>query len=170
MHLVGFVLNEKKSELDLVQDIQFLGIRLRLDLKVALLPESKAQEIAARAGQLSSLRVLSYHQVAQLMGSLNWASGLIPLGRLYLIPLQHYFHSLGLTDRFAHYVGKTQGPCQLSPAMAGPVFSYLCNPYPSFPGGFYDFHRFPHGRFPNFWYMGPLWTASSISIAWNSRW
>ena len=35
-----------------------------------------------------------------LMGSLNWASGLIPLGRLYLRPLQRYFHTLGVTDRF----------------------------------------------------------------------
>ena len=34
------------------------------------------------------------------MGSLNWASGLIPLGRLYLKPLQYHFHSLGLTNRF----------------------------------------------------------------------
>ena len=34
------------------------------------------------------------------MGSLNWASGLILLGRLYLRRLQRYFHSLGLTDRF----------------------------------------------------------------------
>ena len=34
------------------------------------------------------------------MGSLNWASGLIPLGRLYLRPLQYHFHSLGLTNRF----------------------------------------------------------------------
>ena len=34
------------------------------------------------------------------MGSLNWASGLIPLGRLYLRPLQRHFHSLGLTDWF----------------------------------------------------------------------
>ena len=34
------------------------------------------------------------------MGSLNWASGLIPLGRLYLRPLQRHFHSLGLTDQF----------------------------------------------------------------------
>ena len=34
------------------------------------------------------------------MGSLNWASGLILLGRLYLRPLQRFFHSLGLTDRF----------------------------------------------------------------------
>ena len=34
------------------------------------------------------------------MGSLNWASGLIPLGCLYLRNLQRHFHSLGLTDQF----------------------------------------------------------------------
>ena len=100
LDLVGFVLNRKKSELDLTQDLQFLGIRLRLDLGEASLPESKAWKIVARARHLSSLHVLSYIQVSQLMGSLNWASGLIPLGRLYLRPLQHYFHSLGLTDLF----------------------------------------------------------------------
>ena len=106
-----------------------------------MLPESKTQEIAARAHQLSSLRVLYYHQVAQLIGSLNWASGLIPLGRLYLRPLQRYFHSLGLTDRFMP--PRRSDPsvlCQLTPALAGKVFSHLWNPYPSFPGGFYDFH------------------------------
>ena len=100
LDLVGFILNRKKSELDLTQDLQFLGIRLRLDLGEASLPESKAWEIVARARHLSSLRVLIYSQVSQLMGSLNWASGLIPLGRLYLRPLQRHFHSLGLTNRF----------------------------------------------------------------------
>ena len=100
LDLVGFILNRKKSELDLSQDLQFLGIRLRLDLGEASLPESKAWEIVARARHLSSLHVLTYSQVSQLMGSLNWASGLIPLGRLYLRPLQRYFHSLGLTHRF----------------------------------------------------------------------
>ena len=100
LDLVGFILNRKKSELDLTQDLQFLVIRLRLDLGEASLPESKAWEMVARARHLSSLRVLTYSQVSQLMGSLNWASGLIPLGRLYLRPLQCHFHSLGLTDRF----------------------------------------------------------------------
>ena len=97
LDLVGFVLNRKKSELDLTQDIQFLGICLHLE---ASLPESKAWEIVARARHLSSLHVLSYTQVSQLMGSLNWASGLIPLGRLYLRPHQRHFHSIGLTDWF----------------------------------------------------------------------
>ena len=100
LDLVGFILNRKKSELDLTQDIQFLRIRLRLDLGEASLPESKAREIVARARHLSSLNILTYSQVAQFMGSLNWASGLIPLGRLYLRPLQYHFHSLGLTNRF----------------------------------------------------------------------
>ena len=54
----------------------------------------------ASARHLSSLRVLTYSQVPQLMGSLNWASGLIPLDRLYLRPLPRLFHSLGLTNRF----------------------------------------------------------------------
>ena len=100
LDLVGFILNQKKSELDLTQDLQFLGIHLRLDLGRALLPESKAGEIVACARHLSSLKVLNYSQVSHLMGSLNWASGLIPLGRLYLRPLQRHFHSLGLTNRF----------------------------------------------------------------------
>ena len=100
LDLVGFILNQKKSELDLTQDLQFLGIHLRLDLGRALLPESKAGEIVACARHLSSLKVLNYSQVSHFMGSLNWASGLIPLGRLYLRPLQRHFHSLGLTNRF----------------------------------------------------------------------
>ena len=100
LDLVGFILNPKKSELDLTQDLQFLGIHLRLDLGRALLPESKAWEIVACARHLSSLKVLSYSQVAHFMGSLNWASSLIPLGRLHLRPLQRHFHSLGLTNRF----------------------------------------------------------------------
>ena len=112
LDLVGFVLNRKKSELEMTQDLQFLGIHLHLDLGEASLPESKAWEIVARARHLSSLLVLTYTQVSQLMGSLNWASGLIPLGRLYLRPLQHHFHSLGLTDRFT--LPRRSGPLVLA--------------------------------------------------------
>ena len=59
LDLVGFILNRKKSELDLVQDIQFLRIRLCLDSGEALLPESKAWEIVAGACDLSFLGILS---------------------------------------------------------------------------------------------------------------
>ena len=164
LDLVGFILNQKKSELDLTQDIQFLGIHLHLDLGKALLPESKAWEIVVRARHLSSLEVLDYTQVSQLLGSLNWASGLIPLGRLYLRPLQRHFHSLGLTDWFTPpHLGPCQlGPCQPTSAMAGPTFSYLRNPDPRISGGLYDFHGRlqsglgrPHGGFQDFGYLDP---------------
>ena len=164
LDLVGFILNRKKSEIDLTQDIQFLGIHLRLDLGKALLSESKAWEIVARARHLSSLEVLDYTQVSQLLGSLNWASGLIPLGRLYLRPLQRHFSSLGLTDRFTPpHLGPCQlGPCQPTSAMAGPTFSYLRNPDPRISGGLYDFHGRlqsglgrPHGGFQDFGYLDP---------------
>ena len=52
------------------------------------------------AYRISSQKTLSYREVSQFMGSLNWASGLIPLGHLHLRPLQN-FHSLGLTNRFS---------------------------------------------------------------------
>ena len=165
LDLVGFILNRKKSELDLTQDLQFLGICLRLDLGEASLPESKAWEIVARARHLSSLRLLTYSQVSQLMGSLNWASGLIPLGRLYPRPLQRHFHSLGLTDRFTP--PRRSDPLVLAnlhctSAMAGPTFSYLRNPYPHVSGGPHDFYGRlharvgrSHGGFPDFGYLDP---------------
>ena len=62
--------------------------------------ESKAREIVARGCEISSQPVLSYQQVSQFMESLNWATGLIPLGHLHLRPLQRHFHSLGLTNWF----------------------------------------------------------------------
>ena len=74
------------------------------------------------------------------MGSLNWASGLIPLGRLYLRPLQRHFHSLGLTNRFIVYATasiRPIDPCQPSTELAGPMFSYLRKPYPHVSGGLF---------------------------------
>ena len=162
LDLVGFILNGKKSELDLTQDLQFLGIHLRLELGRALLPESKAGEIVACARLLSSLKVLNYSQVSHLMGSLNWASGLIPLGRLYLRPLQRHFHSLGLTNRFTPPRIRLCGPCQPTAAMAGPTFSYLRNPDPPLSGGLHNLHGRlqsglgrSHGGFQDFGYLDP---------------
>ena len=141
LDLVGFILNRQKSELDLTQDLQFLGIHLCLDLGEASLPESKAWEIVACARHLSSLRVLTYSQVSQLMGSLNWASGLIPLGRLYLRPLQRHFYSLGLTNRFTP--PRRSDPLVLANLLRhwqNLRFSYLRNPYPHVSGGLHDFY------------------------------
>ena len=84
-----------------VQDIQFLGLPLLLDQGRVSLPESKAQGDRAHARLISSQKTLSYTEVCHFMGSLNWASCLIPLCRLHLRPLQRHFHSLGLTNWFS---------------------------------------------------------------------
>ena len=67
LDLVGFVLN-KKSELDLLQVIQFLGVQLHLDLGRAFFPESKAQEIIAHVCEIFSQQILLYQAVAQFVG------------------------------------------------------------------------------------------------------
>ena len=90
------------------------------------------------------------------MGSLNWASGLIPLGCLHLRPLQRHFHLLGLTNRFTPPCLRPFSPCHPSQAMVGPIISHVRNPYLTFPGGVQDFHGRlyrglgrPHGGFPD---------------------
>ena len=101
LNMVGLSLNEAKSELEPVQDIQFLGLTLLLDHGRVSLPVSKAQGDRAHVCRISSMKTLSYIEVSQFMGSLNWALGLIPLGHLHLRPLQQHFHLLGLTNRFS---------------------------------------------------------------------
>ena len=55
------------------------------------------------------------------------------------------------------------GPCQPTPALEGPIFSHLWNPYPTFPGGVHDLYRRlyielgrPYGGFPDFVYLDPF--------------
>ena len=163
LDLVGSVLNRKKSELDLTQDLQFLRIRLHLDLGEASLPESKAWEIVAPARHLSSLRVLTYTQVFQLMGSLNLGLRSYPSGS-FVPETPSTSFSLVRSDRPVYATASIRnfGPCQPSSALAGPTFSYLRNPYPHVSGGIHDFYGRlhagvgrTHGGFPYFGYLDP---------------
>ena len=45
------------------------------------------------------------------MGTLNWTSCLITLGRLHLRPLQQHFHSMGLTNWFTPLCIWSLAPC-----------------------------------------------------------
>ena len=136
---------------------------------------SKAREIVARARHLSSLRVLTYTQVSQLMRSLNWASALIPLGNLYLRPLQRHFHSLGLTDWFT--ATRRSDPLVLANLLwqwQDPRFLTSGFPIRTFQA---DFMIFTEASVQGWGaHMGDskisgtwTWTASSISIAWSSK-
>ena len=110
------------------------------------------------------------HGVTQL----GLRSHLIPLGRLYLRPLQRHFHSLGLTDRFT--------PPRRSDRL---VLANLLRrwhvflPQESLSARFRRSSRFlrtPPRRggaltwgIPRFRVPGPIQTASSTSIVWSLR-
>ena len=107
-------------------------------------------------------------EVSQLMGALNWASGLIPLCHLHLRPLQRHFHSLG-SDKPVCTIAAFRpcSPCYPTQAVAGPIVSHIRNPYPAFPGGVHHFHGRldsglgrPHGGFSNCGCMDPFRTRA----------
>ena len=63
-------------------------------------------------------------------------------------------------------------PCQNTPAVAGPILSYIRNPHLSFPGGVYGLHRRlhpglgrPYGGFPNFGYLDPFGTPAPHQLS-----
>ena len=102
------------------------------------------------------LRVLTY-----------WASGLIPLGRLYLRPLQYYFHSLGLTGWFALRRSDPQVLANLLRQWQDPCFYYLRNPDPPISCGSHNFYGrlYPgvgrlHGGFPDIGCLDPYRTQA----------
>ena len=121
----------------------------------------------AHACRISSQKTLSYREVSQFMGSLNWASGLIPLGHLHLRPLQH-FHSLGVTNRFFNTPAfRPCSPCYPTQAVAEPIVSHITNPYLTFPDGVHHFHRHldpglgrPHRGFSDCGCMDPFQTQA----------
>ena len=98
------------------------------------------------------------------MGSLNWASGLIPLGRLYLSETPSTSFSFVRSDKPVYATAQIRpcGPCQPTAAMAGPTFSYLRNPDPPLSGGLHNLHGRlqsglgrSHGGFQDFGYLDP---------------
>lgn len=96
---LGLLVNVRKSHLEPSQDLEFLGVRFRLDRGIAQLPQERALATQALVSRLGQRSRLNYHETSSLLGSLNWAASWIPLGRLFLRPLQQYMKSLGLTER-----------------------------------------------------------------------
>ena len=128
-------------------------------------PVSKAREIIMRACQMSSQRVLSFGEVSQFMGILNWDSHLIPQ---HMRPLQQHFYALGLTD---HLVLPTL-------LRQWQDLSFLTSGVPIRPLQA-DFIIFTDAstpgwaltwRIPRFRVFGPAQNASSTSVCRSSWW
>ena len=163
LDLVGFILNRKKSELDLTQDLQFLGIHLRLDLGKALLP-------GVQGWGDSRLRVPSILPQGTRLSSSVPSYGFTQLGlRSYpsgsFVPeTASTSFSLVRSDKPVYATTQIRPcrPCQPTAAMAGPTFSCLRNPDPPFSGGLHNLHGHlqsglgrSHGRFQGFGFLDP---------------
>ena len=75
---------------------------------------------------------------------------------IYLRPLQRHFHSLGVTNLFTPT--RHSDPCLPTQAMARPVFPYLWNPHPTFPGRVHNFYGplYPGLGIPRFQVLDPF--------------
>ena len=172
LNMVGLKINKAKSELEQVQDIQFLGLRLRLGQGSASLPISKAREIIAHACRISSQTVLSYR--AKCSCSWDHSNGPPVSSHWDNFTWGPYNDSfiLGLTDRFAP-------PCQLDPLVLATLLrqwqdlSFLTSGIPirPFQAEFTIFHRclYPglgrsHGGFPDFGCLDPFRTQAPINL------
>ena len=91
LNMVGLRLNEAKSELDQFRISSFWGFHYSW-IRGELPSQYPKLGDMAHACRISSQKTLSYREVSQFMGSLNWASRLIPPGHLHLRPLQHFIH------------------------------------------------------------------------------
>ena len=162
LDLVGFILNRKKSELDLTQDLQFLGIHLRLVLGRASLPESKAGEIVACAPSILPQGTRLFSSVPSYgftqLGLRSYPSG------SFVPETPSTSFSCVRSDKPVYATAQIRpcGPCQPTAALAGPTFSYLRNPDPPLSGGLHDLHGRlqsglgrSHGRFQGFGFLDP---------------
>ena len=163
LDLVGFILNRKKSELDLTQDLQFLRIRLRLDLD-SLTPRVQGLgDSCPRTPSILPQGTKLYSSVPP-PGITQLGLGSHPTGS-FVPEASSMLFSFTRADRpvYATASIRPYGPCQPTSAMAGATFSYLRNSDPQFSGGLYDLYGRlqsgvgpPRGEFQDFGYLGPL--------------
>ena len=163
LELMGFILTRKKSELDLVQDIQFLRVRLRLQLGRAFLPESKVREIITRAHViLPTCSVVSQSGTVHGLTQLSLRS--YPSGSFIPEAITTTF-SLLRSDELVFSTASVRpaAPCQPTSAVARPIFSNVRFPHPTFEGGIHDFHGCfypgvgrPYGGFSSFGFLDPF--------------
>ena len=88
LEALGFIINQEKSLLSPVQEIEFLGLMvdsLAIQLK---LPGDKLRQIRKEAAQLLTCEAVSARQLSQFIGKLNAASQAIQVAPLFYRALQ----------------------------------------------------------------------------------
>ena len=87
---VGFILNLPKSQLVSTQRLTHIGVEYQLDIGLMFPPMERVRKVEGRIRALLTVRVTTAYFWLSLLGLLSSATYAIPLGRLYIRPLQHY--------------------------------------------------------------------------------
>ena len=89
MRGLGFLVNKEKSQLVPVQDFVHVGLHFKTHLGLVSVPQDRAVKIQKCVNQFINLDRVTARFFLVLLGHLNAAADLIPLGRLLTRPLQH---------------------------------------------------------------------------------
>ena len=90
---LGRLVNFKKSQTMPSQRVEYLGVLFLLDSRELSLPEEKVIRIVKLCKEIAGESHRSRCQLEQLLGLLNFASPLVPLGRLRLRPLIRWMNA-----------------------------------------------------------------------------
>ena len=164
LDLVGLKLNKVKSEVDPVQDIQFLGLGLHLDQGFPLNILGSGDDSMCVPNILPNSFVVQrgvpVHGITQLS---LWSR---PTGSVTHEALTTTI-PFAMSDKpvYTTMLIRPFSPCHPTRAMAGPIFSHIRNPYPAFSSEVDDFHRLlypglgcPCSGFPDLGYLDPIRT------------
>ena len=137
--MVGLRLNEAKSELEPVQDIQFLGLPLFLDQARVSIPVSKAGEIWHTRAKYPPRKPCRTQSV-QIYGITLLDLRSHPTRSSTLEALTTTL-SFIRSDKpvFNTAAFRPCSPCYPTQAVAGPIVPHIRNPYLTFPGGVHHF-------------------------------
>ena len=84
---LGFSINKEKSITTPRQSLEYLGVLFLLKSQQLALPQEKVAKVSRLCKEMSQRSHASRRQLESLLGVLSFASSLVPLGRLRLLPL-----------------------------------------------------------------------------------
>ena len=94
MTQLGLVVNEAKSELSPSQEFVFIGMHFYTPISTVFLPVDRGISLRSLVTTVLHSRQVPARLFLSLLGTLNAASELIPLGRLQLRPLQFFLNEV----------------------------------------------------------------------------
>ena len=91
----GFLINFQKSSLNPAQSIEWLGWEWRTVEQTLCLPSTKVRSLKASVWSFISQPTFSRRHLERLVGQINWANNVDPLGKIRLKFVNAYQRALG---------------------------------------------------------------------------